>query len=541
MPTVVNPGTPPNGDGSWADFSGLYAKALKHDNPGIPNPPVYKAFLSELKRGETTGNRPITPALFEPSNTVPNLLGGTAKLNGPQGAFLIQPVGEQSPDYDTVPAPEVGSDDYAVELIELYWASLLRDIPFTAYGSDTTVAQAVADFNRPEVLPHYRGPVDNTGKVTPNLLFRGGLQAGKRTSGDPAYFGGESFGPYVSQLAIIPTSLGGLGIDQMIQPFHGGHDFMTNLGEWYNVQQGIAPSESLTFDPGRRFMNRGRDFAAYTHIDELYQAYLVAYLVLSTLKAPTNPQLPYSGYPNAGYKVQKAFGTLGGPDATGILGLVARAAINAVWYQKWVVNLRHRPEAGGGLVHLRKSGATPLPQAAAAFSAEFLNLIEPAIEASATRYSNSATKTYLLSQAFPEGSPTHPAYPTGHGVVAGACITALKFFFDGSAKMTDLASKIPTVLTVKQPAPDGLTLTPYTGADAAQMTVNGELHKLAHNVSFGHGIHGGIHWRSDTDESIIFGEQVALSVLRALVKDYSESINVTIQTVADGVTATIAN
>ena len=39
---------------------------------------------------------------------------------------------------------------------------------------------------------------------------------------------------------------------------------------------------------------------------------------------------------------------------------------------------------------------------------------------------------YFLPQAFPEGSPIHPAYPTGQGTVAGACITALKFFFDGN-------------------------------------------------------------------------------------------------------------
>ena len=309
MPTTVIPGSPANGDGSWSDFSGLYAKGLKHDHPGIPNPPIYKAFLSELERGETTGNRPIAPPLFEPSGTVPDLLGGTAKLNGPQGAFLIQPVGEQSPDYFTVPGPKIGSEDYAVELIELYWASLIRDAAFTAYGSHATVAQAVADLNRPQVLQHYRGPVDNTGKVTADLLFRGGLPAGKRSPGDPAYFAGETAGPYLSQLAMIPTNLGALQIDQKITPFQAGHDFMTTLGDWYNVQQGIAPIGNLAFASARRFMSTGRDLSAYTHVDELYQAYLVAYLVLSTLKAPPNPGLPY-----AGYKVQKAFSTLGGPD-----------------------------------------------------------------------------------------------------------------------------------------------------------------------------------------------------------------------------------
>ena len=27
-----------------------------------------------------------------------------------------------------------------------------------------------------------------------------------------------------------------------------------------------------------------------------------------------------------------------------------------MWYQKWWVHLRHRPESGGGIVHLQKTG-----------------------------------------------------------------------------------------------------------------------------------------------------------------------------------------
>lgn len=137
----VTPGKPPNGDGSWSDFTGLYAKALEHDHPGIPNSAVYNAFLAELKRGETTASRPIDPPLFEPRTTPPPPVplltpnaypgNGNGKLNGPQGAFVIQALGAKSSDYHTVPAPKVGSHDYAVELIELYWASLVRDTPFS--------------------------------------------------------------------------------------------------------------------------------------------------------------------------------------------------------------------------------------------------------------------------------------------------------------------------------------------------------------------------------------------------------------------------
>jgi len=138
--------------------------------------------------------------------------------------------------------------------------------------------------------------------------------------------------------------------------------------------------------------------------------------------------------------------------------------------------------------------------------------------------------SWLLPLAFPEGSPVHPAYPTGHGTVGGACITVLKFIFDGSFV-------IPNPMV---PTSDGLSLQPYTGADAGQLTVNGELNKLGHNVSFGHGIHAGIHWRSDTDTSLRLGEAVALSFLQNRARTYNEPFTINI-TKFDGSVATISN
>ena len=148
-----------------------------------------------------------------------------------------------------------------------------------------------------------------------------------------------------------------------------------------------------------------------------------------------------------------------------------------------------------------------------------------AVQSSFNRYGD-----YFLSQAFPEGSPTHPAYPTGHGTVAGACITVLKFFFDGNFVIPD-----PVV-----PSSDGLSLLDYTGSDAGQLTVNGELNKLANNISFGHGIHSGIHWRSDTSSSIQLGEAVAIGMLQDRAKCYAERFTVSF-TKIDGTTATISN
>jgi hypothetical protein len=205
----------------------------------------------------------------------------------------------------------------------------------------------------------------------------------------------------------------------------------------------------------------------------------------------------------------------------GTLTAVATVALNAVWYQKWFVHLRPRPEAIGGLVHLIKTGQG---------SKTNVSLSNVILNSQGLQQSFNKYGTWLLSQAFPEGSPTHPSYPTGHGVVGGACITVLKFFFDGDFV-------IPNPL---MPASDGSSLVPYTGPDAGQLMVNGELNKLGHNVSFGHGIHAGIHWRSDTDTSLLLGEAVALSFLSDKAQTYNEPFTVHL-TKFDGTTATISN
>src|SRR6185312_1186498 len=154
------------------------------------------------------------------------------------------------------------------------------------------------------------------------------------------------------------------------------------------------------------------------------------------------------------------------------------------------------PESGGAIVHLAKTGKQGTIQGRVSNT---VSSSQAVAEAFATNNS------YLLSQAFPEGSPTHPAYPTGHGAVAGACITVLKFFVDGGFHIS----------TPIMPTSNGASTTPYVAPlGELPLTVNGELHKLANNISFGHGILAGIHWRSDTDTSIQLGEAVALSYLR---------------------------
>lgn len=490
-----------NGDEQrYPDKSGTYSKGILQDGIGLVNLNAFQTFKTALNSGNPTDFENI-------------IIGGTRTLNGPQGGLAFALEGSDAAQFGNAscpdnqenvvvvpPAPALAKEPYGTELVELYWASLLRDVAFTDYPSNEMAAQAARELSR---MPTYAGPRDSHGRVTPALLFRGG-------------FLGEAIGPYISQFHLIPCFMGAMGVSQQMITYAAGVDYMTDPASFQQVQNGIDTGLRNEVDSQPRFLRDGRGLGAFTHVDVLYQAYFTAYLVLSTLGVPVNPGNPY-----AYSKTQNGFGTFGGPDFAALIAAVASLAINNVWYQKWYVHLRHRPESGGAIVRqiLTGNGGT----LDARVNDNVLN--SQAVQSSFDRYGD-----YFLSQAFPEGSPTHPAYPTGHGTVAGACITILKFFFDG-----DFVIPNPVV-----PSSDGLSLEPYTGGDAGQITVNAELNKLAGNVSFGHGIHAGIHWRSDTDSSIQLGEAVAISVLQDRAFTYNEKFTVHF-TKIDGTTATISN
>ncbi len=68
-------------------------------------------------------------------------------------------------------------------------------------------------------------------------------------------------------------------------------------------------------------------------------------------------------------------------------------------------------------------------------------------------------------------------------------------------------------------ASGGKKLKPYTGRP---LTVGHELNKVASNVATGRNI-AGVHWRSDGAESLLLGEQVAISILRDYKLTYNET------------------
>ena len=130
-------------------------------------------------------------------------------------------------------------------------------------------------------------------------------------------------------------------------------------------------------------------------------------------------------------------------------------------------------------------------------------------------------QTALLAVQYPEGSPTHPTLPGGHATVAGACVTVLKAmlktFDDDEAT---IETKWVTGARTASHSVDGQNLVTYSDADAAEMTVNGELNKLASNVALGRDF-GGVHFRADNDGGILAGEDYAISYLVDKMKAYA--------------------
>ena len=152
---------------------------------------------------------------------------------------------------------------------------------------------------------------------------------------------------------------------------------------------------------------------------------------------------------------------------------VATRALKAVWYQKWRVHRRLRPEALGGLIHRRltdDSVSYPIHQEILdkVNNGEILARIKEHNKNQNTKFGRGDTDgTYLLSQGFREGSPTHPTYGAGHATVAGACVTILKAWFNENEKIKK--PMIPSILNSPTEVEDSYSKTtelqPYTNCE----------------------------------------------------------------------------
>ncbi len=477
---------------NYPNFIGNYSKGLPHNSIGEVDRSAYLSLLSAVRQG--------TAAAFE---KIP--LGGNVLLGNPLAGLSFDLEGTDSHQLAIPAFPSVSSRKLAAQAVELYWMALCRDLNFTDYGSSPVAQAAAAELSS---LPRFTGPRSG-GQVTPQTLFRG-------------FTAEDVIGPYVSQLMLSPFNYGPFAINGKMSMFVPGIDYMADEASWLAVQNGQGPFPQNKVDPVPRYIRNGRDYAMFVHIDVLggaYMAYYNAGMVLFQNGTPLNPGNPYRDY-----KKQSSGGTFGVPYFLGMMGEVAVRAFKASFYAKWFVHRALRPEAFGGLVHLTKSGQAGYP-----LQSDVLNSV-----ALANIFAQEP-HTYFLPQAYPEGAPQFPSYPQAHGTIAGACATILKAAFDGSVLYTQL----PRNGAIVTASPDGTALVPYTGSDAGQITVNGEINKLASNIGQARNF-AGVHWRSDSDYAILLGEALGLSILSDQSNNYpGEDFKGVTITKFDGTTVTV--
>lgn len=449
----------------------LYSNRIANFHKGLPH--------NSLGEVDLVAYNSLLDAVEDPTKWDLVIMGGPRKLINPLGGVAFALEGTDSHSLSIPPAPTLASAQQASEAVEDYWMALLRDIRFDQYSTHPLALAAINDLNS---MSDFRGP-KSAGLVTAQTLFRGNTT-------------GCLVGPYLSQFFYLNCPFGPASVTQKNTMPLAGTDFMIDWVNFLNIQNGSSPVEVQLFDPTPRYMITGRDLSHWVHIDALEQAYFQAGLILMSLGCPTNPGNPY----RSGHSNQTGFVTFGPTYFLTLLGEVANRALRVIWHEKWYVHRRLRPEAYGGLVDRHKNGLAIYPLHADVLNSQ--GLIE----------TFNQNGSYLLPQAFPEGSPTHPSYGAGHATVAGACATALKAMFDTENFI------IPNPV---KPDATGANIVPYTDSS---LIASDEINKLAYNVALGRNI-GVVHWRTDADASLKLGEEITISILRDHKKTYHDAEN----------------
>ncbi|MEM6484028.1 MAG: bromoperoxidase [Pseudomonadota bacterium] len=555
--------------------SGQYAmcftKGLDHniDTGLVTDKTDFEAFRTAIDEGFV---RPFTEAVPVPTTSKVTrrvweapTAGVVFELQGPDPQAVTMP-----------PAPALGSEELTFEMAEVYELALLRDEPFTSFAADagsTAVMESVKRLNGMSYATEgFIGRTRTTGPggtLDEQTIFRGaspGVEFGPYLSqlmhiGNKSVSNAEGLTPADGYIRF-----GAQRVDQRVIEAKEDDDYMMTWDTWHAVQQGYRPNgPSQEYTNNRRFITTPRDLATYVRIDALYQAYLNACLILLGSETPFDPGfdlLSGAGRKLAGGALGAkelslnagGFALWGGPHILSLVTEVSTRALKAVRYQKFNNHLRLRPEA----LAARIEKAHELEARFGVFDGKLgsmkSDLTETLDHIEAHNNRLAGKKSVLLPMAFAEGSPMHPAYGAGHATVAGACVTILKAFFDTSAIFVridgnagfhtseQILAQLIDCKTVEAGA--------YTASDTgeqldftvfgefesivtgnsryvryvpeivnegesspiAPLTLEGELNKLAANISIGRNM-AGVHYFSDYYDSVRMGEEIAIGIL----------------------------
>jgi hypothetical protein len=449
-------------------FIGNFHKTLPHKSNGLVDVDAYLMLVNEC----------IENVNVTACSKVP----GTGVLANSLGGYYLPAQGVPPWALVLPPPPSVDSAEMALMYAEVAWMALLRDVPFSEYADNPLAAEAAASLSDMAAQPDidnvlYRRPLGQDGKIDPaSQLFR-------------LDFEGVTRGPMVSQFLFETFEYDGIVVEPKITTVVPDSDTMTTFEEFLCVQNGGADCfEPPERDPIPRYIRNARDLGFVSQRDRVTSIYVRAAFIKGILQ----PQISF--YESV--KRQEGFSTQGIPRIDYQI-VSAAAGISPAWYSKWNVHRAVRPEGYGGLVDQTVSAeGTNFP----VHPSILKNVV---IERMVDKWGSA-----LLPQMNTEGCPAHPSYPAGHAMIAGASVTVLKAYMD-----PDATRCYP--FPIKEASPDGLSLNVViadnSGSDC--ITVNGELNKLAHNLSLGRDM-SGLHFRSDATSGILQGEAYAITYLQ---------------------------
>ncbi|CAM9706578.1 unnamed protein product, partial [Laminaria digitata] len=472
-------------------FAGQYHKSLPHDEFGQVDEAAYKKLL------ECVFTSDINVCDDVPSGAYGS---GGAKLANPLGGTAHQVDGADSDNVFITTPDSLLSERLAAQQAEVYWMALARDVPFSQFASNNLIRLAAAE--NLQGLPAFEGlniPKSKDGKIDPVTdLFR-------------TTWPGVTTGPVVSQFLLSDFEIDSIKVTPKAVPLTKEMDYMTSFQPWLDVQNGASKIETTFDEENPRFIRNGRDLATIAFKDVLYTEAVRAALILFKQRVLGGSVGPY-----ADSERQVGFATFGEPHILTAMASASSATRHA-WYAKWQVHRMLRPEAYGGLVHntLMKNVITPLPDSILK-NTELLNRVETHNQ----HMNTGGEKTFLLPMAVAEGSPTHPAYPSGHAINVGSYITALKAFLGfelgqrcfpypviSNDEGTERLAYVPTGREIVGTCKDA------NGKEVEGLTYEGELNKVSSNVLLGRS-HIGVHWRMDGVYGALMGETSAIRRLQ---------------------------
>jgi hypothetical protein len=529
-----------------ANYAMSFTKGLEHNKKTglIDNTNDFKAFRAAIDNG-------FVDAF---TTSVPSAETKVRQWEAPTAGLVYELQGPDPQAVTMAPAPALGSHELAYEMAEVYELALIRDVPLSELKTNSSNATIMASIDRLNAIDYDVSGGDGRprkhmdGTINAQTAFRGSSPSVEQ-------------GPYLSQFMLLGSKsvagdgdakegiirYGALSVDQRVPVALTGVDFMSDWNDWLNVQNGADPqsgNEAGLFghpkNVERRFISTPRDLATYVHYDALYESYLNACLILLGMGAPTDPgfdKLSGSGKlylnsrnqdkPSVTRRVEThereagGFALWGGPHILTLVTEVATRALKAVRYQKFNTHCRLRPEALAGRIEKADQIANQFPNAGNAF----MTLEQEIQDTVNTIKASNASGTKLLPMAFQEGSPMHPSYGAGHAAVAGACVTILKAFFDTSSVLVKrkddvLFSHIKNGDTPVAYVPDNTMKALTDVNDGTFLTLEGELNKLAANISIGRNM-AGVHFFSDYHGSLRMGEEIALGLLEEQALGYT--------------------